>query len=97
MISIFEILNNLNIDENLIKLSEGEIEIPYVYDNFNSPDIFWYPHPPALVPVFLGYGPMYFGYLKHWFVKRDETFVQYSAEWGYMLEYARTSEQFFEL
>lgn len=91
----FEILEKLGVDENLIKLAKKETAIPYIADDFNSPLDYWYQHPPALVPIFLGFGAAYYGYLKHWFVEREETYMRFVAEWGFMLEYARNSRQFF--
>ena len=89
-----EIFQRLNLNDKLFEMANGQIDIPYL-DRFNQPDGYWYPHPPALVPVFLGYGASYYGILHHFFFDREKTFVEYSLERGYMLEYARNAEQFF--
>lgn len=91
-----EIFKRLNLNDNLLEMVNGNIDIPYL-DRFNNPEGYWYPHPPALVPVFLGHGAFYYGLLNHFFFKRDKIFVEYSLEWGYMLEYARNADQFFAL
>ena len=89
-----DIFKRLNLNDKLLELVNGNIDIPYL-DRFYQPDGYWYPHPPALVPVFLGYGASYYGILHHFFFDREKTFVEYSLERGYMLEYARNAEQFF--
>ena len=89
-----EIFKRLNLNDKLLELVNGNIDIPYL-DRFNQPDGYWYPHPPGLIPVFLGYGASYYGLLHHFFFDREKTFVDYSLERGYMLEYARNANQFF--
>ena len=89
-----EIFQRLNLNDQLLAMVNGQIDIPYL-DRFNQPDGYWYPHPPAMVPVFLGYGASYYGLLHHFFFEREKTFVEYSLERGYMLEYARNANQFF--
>lgn len=88
-----EIFRHLNLNDNLLKMVNGDIDIPYL-DRFNNTG-YSYPHPPALVPIFLGHGAFYYGLLNHFFFKREKILVEYSLEWGYMLEYARNSDQFF--
>ncbi|MBB5623885.1 hypothetical protein HDE69_004973 [Pedobacter cryoconitis] len=89
-----EIYTALNLKNSLIELSNGNISIPYL-DTYNKPDKYWYPHPPVLIPLFLGHGAFYYGVLKHFFIERDKTFVEYSLEWGYMLEFARNTDQIY--
>lgn len=91
-----EIFKRLNLNDYLLEMVKGDIVIPYL-DRFNNPMGDWYPHPPVLVPVFLGYGPSYYGLLNHFFFNRENVFVEYSSEQGYMLEYARNTDQFFAL
>lgn len=92
-----QILSDLCIDHRLIKLVRQEIEIPYIGDGYNSANDYWYGHPPALIPLFLGQGASYIGLLNHWCVDRKRTLVEYELEWGYMLERARTADQLFML
>ena len=89
-----EIYTALNLDKKLIELANGQISIPYL-DNYRQPDEYWYPHPPVLIPLFLGYGASYYGISQHFFGERKTTFVEYAIEWGYMLEFARTPNQIY--
>lgn len=90
-----EILNKLGVDKNLVSLVLGEMDIPYIGDDFQSPEAYWHPHPPVLIPMFTNYGFAYYGICKHWFIDRRTTFVEFDAEWGFMLEYARNAKQIF--
>lgn len=91
------ILSKLGIDNRLIKLVSRDINIPYINGAYNTVTDYWYSHPPALIPLFIGEGASYIGLLKHWFVERKLTFVKYALEWEYMLERARTADQLFTL
>lgn len=94
MTNLPAILKQLNFDEKLSELSEGRISIPYL-DDFNVPDSYRYPYPPALIPLFLKEDAGYYGVLCHFFSERRPTIVEYSLEWGYMLEIARNANQLY--
>ena len=84
------------IDENLKRLIFREVKIPLV-DDYNSINNYWYPHPPCLMPLFLGYGSSYKGVVNHFFCNRKNTFVEYNLENSYITEIARTSKQWITL
>jgi hypothetical protein len=92
MNALVKITEILKIDSNLKKLIFKEVAIPYL-DDYNQVNESWYPHPPCLIPLFLGYGASYKGIVNHFFVDRSNTFVEYFLEHGYFSEVARTSEQ----
>ena len=92
MNKITEIVDQLNLDINLKNLILDEISIP-ILDDYNSVNKYWYPHPPCLIPVFLGYGASYKGILHHFFSDRKDTFVEYYLEHGYISEIARNYNQ----
>ncbi len=64
------ILNKLNLDKYFQKLVLQKIEIP-VLDTYNPVWEYWYPHPPCLIPLFLGYGAEYSGLVCHFFSQRN--------------------------
>jgi len=91
------IINKLGLKNvNLKDLILNKISIPIV-DDYNSTKDYWYPHPPCLIPLFLGYGASYKGIVHHFFCDRKSTFVEYYLEHGYISEIARNTEQFFTL
>ena len=91
-----KIIDHLDLDINLKKLILNKISIPIV-DDYNSVKSYWYPHPPCLIPLFLGYGASYKGVLHHFFSNRKDTFVEYYLEHGYISEIARNHNQLFTL
>ncbi|WP_345949724.1 hypothetical protein ABDD95_23020 [Mucilaginibacter sp. PAMB04274] len=84
----------LTIDSRIQKLITKEIELPAYLDGFNAIDGHWYPHPPCLVPLFLGHGASYKGIVKHFFCDRKETYAEYILEHGHLSEIARDTDQF---
>ncbi|WDF54382.1 hypothetical protein [Mucilaginibacter sp. KACC 22063] len=89
-----KLLNLLNFDDAFQNLVRGEINIPYNNGEYNNLDNYWYPHPPALIPLFVGHGASYYGVLNHFFFKRSRTFVEYVLENGYFSEKQRNEKQF---
>ncbi|WP_132535463.1 hypothetical protein [Pedobacter psychrotolerans] len=88
-------MNKVEILTQKIKqVISGEIQIPYNRGEYNSVNDYWYPHPPALFPLFLGSGAFYYGIINHFFINRQKTFVEYSLETGYISERYRNSDQF---
>jgi len=94
MTDINRIAEKLNINKRILKLVNREILLPNYIDDFNPLTDYWYPHPPCLVPLFLGYGASYKGMVKHFFCERESTFVDYFLEDGYISETARNADQF---
>jgi hypothetical protein len=90
------ILTRLNTDSRIVKLANRKTEIPYL-DDYNDVNDYWYPHPPAFIPLFLGHGASYKGLVKHFFMEREVVFADYFLEWNYMLEKARNADQLFTL
>ena len=84
------------IDADLKKIINQEVKIPYV-DDYNSISDYWYPHPPCLIPLFLGYGASYKGVVHHFFCDRKDTFGEYFLEQGFISEIARNSKQWITL
>ena len=95
--NIKAIIEKLNIGNSIKKLVNREVKIPDYFDDFNSLDSYWYPHPPCLIPIFLGYGASYKGVINHFFCTREVTYTEYFLEHGYISEIARTAEQFITL
>jgi hypothetical protein len=94
----FDLLaKRLAIDSRIQKLMNKGVKIPAYLDDFNSLDRHWYPHPPCLIPLFLGYGASYKGIVNHFFCDRKPTFAEYLLEHGYIAEIARNSDQFITL
>ncbi len=89
-----KILNKLDINSQLGKLIKAEVKIPYL-DDYNNVNEFWYPHPPCLLPIFLGHGASYKGIVKHFFIEKKHTFVEYELENNYFYEFARSEKQIF--
>ncbi|RFZ92812.1 hypothetical protein D0C36_15565 [Mucilaginibacter conchicola] len=92
-----ELINILGIDQRIQKLMYKEVSVPSYLLDYNSVDEHWYPHPPCLVPLFLGQGASYKGVVKHFFCDREVTYVEYSLENGYISEIARNADQFITL
>lgn len=88
------ILQKLNLDTRLEKLVKRDVKIPAYLDDFNRVDDYWYPHPPCLIPVFLGHGAAYKGVINHFFCDRENSYVEYNLEHGFISETARTFDQF---
>jgi hypothetical protein len=88
-----KISKELNLDKALQKLVFKEIAIPY-HDDYNSVDSYWYPHPPCIVPLFIGYGASYKGIINHFFINRKNTFIEYNLEYGSIVEKAMNFKQF---
>lgn len=97
MMDIIKIAEGLNIDSRILKLVNREILLPKYIDDFNSVQDHWYPHPPCLVPLFLGHGASYTGVIKHFFLERESPFVEYVLEDGFISEIARNADQFITL
>jgi len=92
--SIIPILRALETDPAIIKLAEGH-PIPYVGGLFKVHQDCFYPFPPALLPIFVDDGnPSIVGLLKHWFLERDTTIINYDLETGTFTEKARNGIQF---
>ncbi len=96
MKKIEQIIDKLGITGSLRKLILQEIQIP-ILDDYNPVNKYWYPHPPCLIPLFLGYGASYKGMIHHFFCDRKNTFIEYYLENGYISEIARNKEQLFTL
>ena len=88
------IYDQLGLKKSLIELSNQKIEIPYL-DTYNDPNQYWYPHPPVLIPLFIGHGASYKGIICHFFLFREKSYVEYVLEWGYMIEFARNVDQIY--
>ncbi|MFC4212408.1 hypothetical protein ACFOWA_14510 [Pedobacter lithocola] len=97
MADIYKIAEKLNLDNRIIKLMKKEILLPNYIDDLNPVTDYWYPHPPCLIPLFLGHGASYKGIINHFFCDRKLTFVEYFLEHGYISEIARNAEQFITL
>lgn len=97
MSDIYRIAERLNVDYRIIRLIKKEILLPQYLNDFNPSVDYWYPHPPCLVPLFLGQGASYTGLTKHFFFERKSTFVEYSIENGYLSEIGRSADQFITL
>ena len=97
MADIYRIAEKLNIDKRIIKLVRKEIFLPNYIDDLKPTTDYWYPHPPCLVPLFLGHGASYKGVVKHFFCDRESPFVEYFLEDGYISEIARNADQFITL
>lgn len=89
-----EILNKLNINQEFSKVILGDVDIPYNHDEYNNVKDYWYSHPPSLIPIFLGNRAFYYGILKHFFIDRKLTFVEFSLESGFFSEKLRSDLQF---
>jgi hypothetical protein len=74
-----------------------KVLLPHYIDDYNSTSDYWYPHPPCLIPLFVGHGASYKGVVKHFFCERESTFVEYFSENGYLSEIARNADQFLTL
>lgn len=91
---IIPILKALQTDPAIVKLAEGH-SIPYIGGLFKVHQDYFYPFPPALLPIFVDDGnPSVTGLLKHWFLDRDTTIVKYDLETGIFSEKARNGKQF---
>lgn len=90
------ILKGLQLSKKLEKLIHGDISIP-VLDDFKNVNKYWYPHPPCLIPLFLGYGASYKGIVHHFFSRRKNTFIEYNLENGFFSEIARNENQLFTI
>ena len=87
-----EILSNINIVNVLKEITNNNIKLP-ILDDYNSLEAYWYPHPPCLIPLFLGYGASYKGIVHHFFCNRKNTFIEYNLEFPYFYEIARNEKQ----
>lgn len=90
-------LAKLNVDNRIIKLIKKEVSLPNYIDDLNSVSDYWYPHPPCLIPLFLGHGASYKGIVNHFFCDRENTYVEYFLELGFLSEIARNADQFLTL
>jgi hypothetical protein len=85
----------LGLDDRLNRLASGEFGLPLdsMYAPFDC-----YGFPPALIPLWSdSTGPKYAGLWKHWFVPRQDTFVECYVDEGFKVEeVARTPEQLLE-
>ena len=66
-------------------------------DDSNPVEHYWYPHPPCLIPLFVGHGASYKGLIQHFFCERKQTFAEYFLEHGFVSEIARNADQFITL
>lgn len=80
-----KITQGLNINKDLCKLIFQEIEMPIKVD-YNPITEYWYPHPPCLIPFFVGYGASYKGLINHFFFKRNNPFVEFNLEQNSIIE-----------
>jgi hypothetical protein len=96
METLEKILTKLNLSHDFTGLVSNEIKIPIV-GSYDLVTKYWYPHPPCLLPLFIGYGASYQGILHHFFCERKNTFIEYSLENGYFSEIARNEKQFMTL
>ncbi len=87
-----EIAEKLNLDNNLKNLIFKKNAITY-HDDYKSVDDYWYPHPPCLIPLFLGYGASYKGVINHFFINRKNTFAELNLEYGSIIEKALNFKQ----
>lgn len=86
-----QILKYLNIDNNIVEITNGETKIPY--PGVDQPFLN-YGFPPALIPLWSeSSGPKYFGLWKHWFSNRQMSIVKYSLETLKIEEIARNIPQ----
>lgn len=101
-----EILNALNIDRKLIRLSLGELNF---FDEYSSKEYYGkipktnkaeFPHPPFFIPILIdhNFAPVTEGLVKHWFIDRKETFgfMDFGSSFE-TSEFALTSFQFIEI
>jgi hypothetical protein len=86
------ILEKLKVDSNLKELVSKATSIPYL-DDYNPINTYWYPHPPCVVPLFVGYGASYNGIINHFFLERSNSFVELSLERGNIIERALNFKQ----
>ncbi len=91
-----KIIEISSFDKRIKTLSDLSGNIPY-HDDYNNIHDYWYPHPPCLIPLFLGYGASYKGFLLHFFNDRDITFIEYNLENGYFYEIAKNTDQLITL
>jgi hypothetical protein len=82
----------LKLELPLQDLVTNKIKIPILSD-YKPVNEYWYPHPPCLVPLFLGAGASYKGIVCHFFFERKKTFAEYYLENGYLTEYAMDFKQ----
>lgn len=87
------VLRALQADPAMIQLAEGLI-IPLIGDRYKLHNEYFYPFPPALLPIFEDNGgPVLRGILRHWFVQRDTVYVEFLIEAGMFLETGRNAKQ----
>jgi hypothetical protein len=87
------VLSSLDIGESLLQCALGNLRVPL--EDVEAPAE-WFCFPPALIPILAnGSGPEYWGIWMHWFVERKPTFVRLSVEGKFVIEVARSVEQFF--
>ena len=93
MIEYQKILSVLGLDNRIIDCANGRLSCPIA--GVEVPP-YWYGYPPALIPIWSqGASPKYFGVWKHWFVKREQTYVEMFISADRLTsEIARTPEQF---
>ena len=96
MNALKQVIKELNFTEDFQKLIFHQIKIP-ILDTYNPVWEYWYPHPPCLIPLFLGTGAEYTGLLHHFFCDRKQIFVDESLEWSYFSERASNEKQFVTL
>ncbi|MCZ4223988.1 hypothetical protein [Pedobacter rhodius] len=72
MADIYKIAEKLNVDDRIIKLQRKEILLPNYIDDLNPVTDYWYPHPPCLIPLFLGHGASYKGIINIFFAIENQ-------------------------
>lgn len=97
METLKRIEQHLRLSDTFIKIVSGEVETPDAKSYYENLSVFWYPHPPCLIPLFTGYGASYKGLVHHFFCDRKTTFVGYILEQGYFSEIARDENQLITL
>jgi len=89
------ILSKLKSYERFSQLYNREVRIPTILDNYQVFGERWFPHPPMLLPVFIDNSSFILtGVSIHPFSKRKSSILSYDLETDYMLEKARSEEQF---
>jgi hypothetical protein len=91
------IVKHLAIDSRIQQLMSKSVKLPAYLDDLNSLTDHWHPHPPCLIPLFLGYGASYKGVINHFFCDRKNTYAEYFLEQGYLSEIARDANQLITL
>lgn len=91
--NIKAILTAIDADPVMIRLAGG-MTIPVIGNQYQPHKDFFYPFPPALLPIFEDNGgPVLRGLLRHWFVQRSTVYVAFHLETGTFAEVGRNAQQ----